>query len=100
MSDECLKEGFWKSSYEPDLPSPVPNDMPWEGQELFVQRLIQVERLAKMTAYKGMSRCRVCECSNGSREYSYNGWVWPAGLMHYIIEHNIQPSDEFIEAIK
>jgi hypothetical protein len=98
--EKSLKEGFWRSSHEPDLPFPVPNDTPWEGQKLFVQRLLRVELLAEMVAYKGISHCRVCGCINGSREYSYNGWNWPAGLMHNIVEHNVQPSDEFIEFIE
>ena len=93
------KEGFWKSSCEPDLPSPAPNDTPWEGQNVFVQQLKHVEQNAKCVRYRGFSTCRVCGCLNGTKEFSHNNWKWPEGLMHYIVEHNVQPSIEFQEMI-
>ena len=49
--------------------------------------------------YRGFSFCRICDFTNGSREFKYKGFVWPDGFRHYIEEHNVKPSDEFIEMI-
>lgn len=96
---ERTKEGFWYSKYEPDLPTPVANDEPWEGQAGFITRLQEVEKVAQCISYRGFSSCRICGCMNGSREFLHNGFRWPQGLMHYITEHNVQPSAEFREMI-
>ena len=99
MSNNLSKEGFWKSSYEPDLPFPTSNDTQWEGQTPFVRQLEQVEQVAHCEAYRGSSTCRICGCLNGHRQYTHKGWTWPEGLLHYITEHNVQPSFEFQKMI-
>lgn len=88
-------EGYWKNDYQTDLPFPQANESPWEGQQEFIEKLKMIEAKAKEEAYRGFSTCRICGCLNGSREYYYNGWRWPQGFMHYIVEHNVQPTIEF-----
>lgn len=94
------KEGFWKSKYEPHLPNPVSNEVAWVGQDDFVSKLEQVEKISKCIAYRGFSICRICGKHNGHEEFSYRDWVWPQGLLHYIVEHNVEPSEEFQKFIE
>lgn len=92
-----MREGFWKSKYEPELPSPVANDHPWEGQDEFLKALSKKERGGPQHRFKGSSLCRICGCINGSTEYDRGGWEWPSGFRHYVETHNVQPSPEFID---
>ena len=93
------REGFWANEYYPSLPSPVPQDKPWIGQDEFLKALEIVEKKAHDTHFRGWSNCRVCAIHNGSVEYEYGDWVWPQGLRHYIVEHNVRPSLAFQEFI-
>ena len=94
-----IKRGFGIANTSHFFPCPVANDLPWKGQAQFVSKLRQVETVARDVAYRGWSGCRICGKTNGSHEYSYNGWEWPQGLMHYIVDHNVVPSEEFIKMI-
>ncbi len=104
MAEE-MREGFWKSFHEPNLPEPVASDESWDGQSNFLKCLDLVEAEAKFVQFRGISPCRVCQKMNGSREFQHNGWAWPAGLRHYLEDHNVKPSKEFrafivIEALR
>ena len=90
-------EGYWYSKYEPELPHPIPQDKPVEPE--FLEKLRKVQSLARVESYRGWSICRCCNKYNGSREYEYNGWAWPEGYEHYLIEHNVHPTPEFREMI-
>lgn len=46
-----------------------------------------------------MSLCRICGRLNGCSEFTLGEWQWPSGLRHYVEQHNVKPSDEFIEFI-
>jgi hypothetical protein len=108
-----IKEGFWKGYGEAEfLPMPVANKQPWQGQDIFLKALCQLEdKLTKayenrdpnsyshINAYRGWSTCRICDIHNGSREFDYNGYVWPQGFRHYIKDHNVKPTDGFIQMI-
>jgi hypothetical protein len=48
-----------------------------------------------VVAYRGYSPCRICDQSNGSREYHYGGWIWPQGYIHYLRDHNVLPDEDF-----
>ena len=104
---EEFKEGFWKNSYEQDLPMPVANAEPWKSQQEFLILLDEVEtehpRIEK-ACYCGISWCRICNKHNGSREFSLVAlgvkWVWPAGFAHYVRVHNVEPSIEFRRFIR
>lgn len=96
-----LKEGFWYSKGKPNLPKPKMMSE-WAktgGPEKFAKLLNKVQIRARERHFKGRSTCRVCGCSNGSSEFSYKNVVWPSGLMHYIVDHNVKPSDKFIKFI-
>jgi hypothetical protein len=49
--------------------------------------------------YRGVSKCRLCGKSNGSLEFDFNGYTWPEGLIHYILEHNVIVDNGFINMI-
>lgn len=97
--NNTILEGFWYSRDEPYLPMPVSNNKSWDGQSAFVLKLKQIEDIAQVKIYRGFSRCRICNKLNGCKQYFFNGWEWPQGLMHYITEHNVEPSKEFKEII-
>jgi hypothetical protein len=54
------------------------------------------------TAYKGFANCRICKCRLGSCDeiISYHDkdyYIVPQGFIgHYVGEHNVKPSREFI----
>lgn len=93
------REGFWYSEFEPHLPMPEPSSVPWEGQGDFLAALAATEATARPVTMRGFSLCRLCDRPNGSREFRLGGWRWPSGLDHYIREHNVRPSQEFIDFI-
>lgn len=94
LDGKPMREGFWRSDAEPDLPMPV-TDVDWPERDRFLWRLEQLERQAKTTAYRGFSRCRVCGHPNGSATLSLGAWEWPSGYMHYLREHGVRPSASF-----
>lgn len=52
-------------------------------------------RPATVQAYRGYSPCRICEISNGCREYTFGSFRWPQGYIHYLDKHNVQPDPLF-----
>lgn len=93
-------EGHWWSSYEPHWPHPEPRAVPWKGQSAFLEALDRVESMLEPILYRGFSWCRVCRMLNGNAEFNLNGWRWPSGFRHYIEQHNVKPSDEFVQMIR
>jgi hypothetical protein len=47
--------------------------------------------------FMGRSVCRLCGVSNGYAEYSDGTYIWPAGLAHYVDEHDVRLPDEFVQ---
>lgn len=94
-------EGYWnnaKNDY-PEYRMPVENDTPWPGQTKFLTALTKVQATTHKVYYKGWSGCRLCGEHNGSAEFKSKEWIWPAGLRHYVEQHNVKPSPEFIAYI-
>ena len=92
-------EGYWKSTWEPQYPFPQENTIDPTTKNEFVEKLQEMERIAHKEQYMGDSECRICKCTNGSREFVYKGWRWPSGYLHYIILHSVAPTDEFFEFV-
>jgi hypothetical protein len=96
--------GFWKRIKEKNE-----NDMPWEtpwfdmpiadsaaeDQTYLLQLLDKKEKSATKRCYFGVSTCRICNCSNGSSEYSIDGFTWPCGYKHYLEAHNVACDNDF-----
>lgn len=90
-----MKEGFWFSKNDPELPMPKAKAEPASNQELVLERLAHAESRAHVSAYRGFSCCRICGCRNGHEEFEFKGWTWPSGLRHYVKVHNVRLSPEF-----
>ncbi len=88
-------EGYWYSTQEPNFPKPIHKNSPFEGKDEIVKKLISVQNKLYSRHYKGFSKCRCCGAIIGSGEYSHKGWICPECFLHYIIEHNIEPTEEF-----
>jgi len=96
VSTTVRKEGFWYSKYEPSLPMPEPRTIKTGLHKYsLVARLKRVQGDARVSHMRGFSTCRLCGTINGSAQYDWNGWVWPEGLLHYIQEHDVAPSEDF-----
>lgn len=107
-----MREGFWETS-EPGscLPTPIPREKPWKGQQEFLSALDNMEmqigsghaaQIAERPlhkTYRGWSECRICGKKNGSGKYSFYGWEWPNGFRHYVEAHNVRPSLAFQEFV-
>ncbi len=98
------REGFFYSKSEPNLPRVKHKDKgDWKGikgsKKALLNALSEIQNKARKRHYKGWADCRCCKANVGSTEYEYKGWVWPEGLMHYILMHNYRPSDDFIEEV-
>lgn len=95
-----MKEGFWYSKYEPNLPMPVPNELaPFEARAIY-ELIKQKENSAKVTRYRGVSPSRLDASYVGSAEYEHSGWVWPQGFAeHYVLQYRVRPSDAFLKFI-
>lgn len=96
---ELKKEGFWYSKETPGFPMPVANATPWEGKNEFLSKLSKIEEKAVIIRYRGWSVCRICSKHNGSTEFNLAGWCWPSGFRHYVEEHNVKPSNEFLNFV-
>lgn len=92
---KAKKEGFWFNWAEPHLPMPAARATPWKGASAFIDELERLQDKASVVHFKGQSTCRICGKANGSQTFSYRGWEWPSGYLHYIKDHNVRPSPEF-----
>jgi hypothetical protein len=105
--------GFWKAC-DADIMLPFPgtpvytdvpiantSSMDTSTLKAFVDKLTWVEKTkAETTEYLGFSTCRICGCRNGNQEYTYNGYCWPSGYMHYLKDHNVEGDAEFVEMVR
>lgn len=99
ISTERKTEGFWYSKEEPKLPKPIPHSRAWPGKKDFLKCLDAKEETAARDYYKGYSRCRICNKLNGTATYRSDKWCWPSGFRHYVSDHNVRPTDDFIKFI-
>lgn len=89
------REGFWGEG----ISIPVHSDTVWRLKTDFIRKLLAIEDISEYTTYKGISLCRCCGNVNGNKEFSYRGYYWPQGFLHYVSEHNVLPSETFSEFI-
>ena len=92
-------EGYWSEGKNSNYPMPFVNEKPWSGKIEFLNKLVEIQKKSKIEHYKGISFCRICNIINGSREYRRKEWKWPEGFFHYIMVHNVKPTQEFIDFI-
>lgn len=94
-----MKEGFWKNAGHPELPVPVSSETEMAGKQEFLDKLRKIERRAGKRMFKGWSTCRICKKPNGTVTYLSRGWEWPEGFSHYVEEHNVAPSEAFVNMV-
>src|SRR5262245_27807103 len=93
--------GYWRSDEIPELPHPAALvDHEWDRteRESVVDYLLRGFDVAE---FGGCSYCRLCDpdaavCDNGSSEFTDGTWVWPEGFSHYVEDHDVRPSVEFV----
>ena len=114
------KVGFWYSKDEPLLSMPVSSKNKNEHSVEFINKCNEWINLTNViknydamlmvihganisderyVEYCSSASCRLCGHSNGNGEYNYNGFTFPAGLFHYIVDHNIAIDEEFKKMI-
>ena len=81
----------------------------WSDSKYFVEKLEQVEAMLDLKYLNSKNDflldktydCYLCEKKNIiTKRYNHSVYIWDDGLKHYITEHNIQPSDKFIDVIR
>jgi hypothetical protein len=120
--EEYKQEGFWYSKSEPHYPMPVEQENQHPLKDLIIEKYDALLSLPvfhpdynsgepldwdeihnHVVSYRGFSWCRICPsrsgASMGTKSYRYNGWEWPEGFRHYIVEHNVVPSKEFLKEV-
>ena len=99
------REGFWCSEEEPHLPHPSD----------FVDESWDVEERRKVIAYLGSSYlapivqagpswcrmgCRDLPADIGTQDLTDGTWRYPEGLVHYLRNHGVKPSQAFLEHVR
>lgn len=121
--DNMIKVGFWRRTPDQESEFPYPQENSSNYMEGFVEKMALLkdemmknnnyyklrcctdfdddnENDAKLEhlyllQYKGWSRCRLCNCKNGTLTVCLNGYAFPSGYFHYINEHNIEVPVDF-----
>jgi hypothetical protein len=98
--------GFWREEAAPHLPIPMASS---QSNYAIIDCLKSIQERcqreqspsAHYISYRDFSSCRICGCSNGRAEYTFEYdnvvYVWPAGLIHYLEAHRINPPDGLLD---
>lgn len=105
-------ESYWRDSkdekiydsLDKQLPWPTPEKVEWQNAELFITKLQEIEKYLlkkeKFKKYDEPKSCLLCNAKNITTGYFIvNNIIWEDGLIHYIKNHNIKPSNEFVDYI-
>ncbi len=109
-------ESYFKESKKDKTKDDIDNDFPypkegkfWTDKEQFLDRLVKIEKLVLFNKnfydLEKHDKCVLCK-KNENKDiivstgyYSLNNIVWKNSLIHYILHHNVKPSNEFIDFI-
>lgn len=109
-------ESLWRKSKKDKTRDSRGNKYPypkegsgWSASRYFIDRLNDVQTYLDMNNVNQISRTRPYDtCENcllcdekciTDKKYMQNKYLWENGLIHYILYHNIKPSDDFINMI-
>jgi len=93
-------EGYWYSKYEPEYPMPLANVLTEEQAEKIYNLILEKEKIARVNMYMGRSASRITGEMLGNKEYETDKWRWPGDFAkHYVLDHKIKPSNEFLKYI-
>lgn len=93
--------GYWNGGYGergwPDVREFV--DESWdEDERLDVGSYLRHGLVAR--AWMGYSPCRLCEkATNGNLDLTDGTYLWPEGLAHYVLDHDVRLPQEFVEHV-
>ena len=103
------REGYWATSSD-DTTLPTPGSCSWKGRTAFLQLLDRAEKRATPVVTSNPQPCVICgftsEDADTAGDFEFvaseenNGWMWPATMRHYIVQHNVRPSLAFEEFIR
>lgn len=111
VNDKEYIEGYWYSSdkYGDKYPRPLisNNNVDLTFIEKLKKLMTNIENKninGEHIGYRGYSYCRLCPNEhNGTTEYIFYvndiKYRFPEGLLHYYVDHNVQPSAEFYKVI-
>ncbi len=112
-------ESYWKKSKSDHKKDDLDNEFPypvsgkyWTDKEQFLDKLAKVEKYVLFRKgfhkFEESENCLICKESKESNNqnnivstgyYYLQNIIWKNSLIHYINEHNIKPSNEFIDFI-
>lgn len=94
-----IKVGFWYSLQEHHLPQPQHHvDTTWDPAERDIV-IAYIKKGLRGSTYRGFSRCRFCQCPNGSSDQTDGTYIWPSGFAHYLEVHHVKPPQKFIDHV-
>jgi hypothetical protein len=108
-------ESYWKSSkgllndsHGHKFPTPKNSSDNWAGKDQFLTKLEKVEQNLQLKK-KNIKSCNFTDQNRNclicgkedvyTGDYTFSEIIWQNCLIHYIKEHNIKPSVEFIDII-
>jgi len=93
-------EGYWFSEYSPEYPMPEPNVLSEEEAKVIYELILEKEKTAGVSHFKGFTTSRLTREYMGSREYWTPEWKWPEDFAkHYVLDHRVKPTGEFLKYI-
>lgn len=111
FGDKKLKyESYWRALEDDDTLDSKNNKFPWpevgqpwQNQNNFIKQLgytqSELDKENNFDEYDIKTKCHICGKNINSKLYKLDSVRWENGLIHYIEEHNVKPSDKFIELI-
>lgn len=96
--------GYWSNpDQEPQWSCGRPDPRDVSGEWSGVDRDAVVARLRNgnvLRIFLGVSACRLCGQTLGSRELTDGVWAWPEGLDHYVEAHATRLPEAFVAAAR
>ena len=97
---QARKEGFWYSTYEPELPMPVANVLTEQEAKEIYDLIVEKQKDSYQMMYRGLSHSRITNETLGCMEFETKdySWRWPGDFAeHYILKYRVKPSDDFLK---
>lgn len=94
--------GYWSGGHGergwPDVGDFV--DESWdEDERLHIGIYLRHGLVAR--AWMGYSPCRLCDkATNGNLDLTDGTYIWPEGLAHYVLGHNVRLPQEFVAHVQ
>jgi hypothetical protein len=109
-------ESYFKDSKNDKTKDDLDNEFPypkegkfWTDKEQFLDKLVKIEKFILFSKnfynFEKPEKCILCsekdnkDITVSTGYYSLNDIIWKNSLIHYILHHNIKPSNEFIDFI-